>query len=68
MMPMKLYIPVGHKEKTELKKDLVLKKLKLILEDTSIKVGQNIKYDYIIFKNQGIEMSPVEDTMLLHIH
>ena len=31
------YIPVGHKEKTELKKDLVLKKLKLILEDTSIK-------------------------------
>ena len=60
------YIPVGHKEKTELKKDLVLKKLKLILEDSSIKkVGQNIKYDYIIFKNQGIEMSPVEDTMLL---
>ena len=31
------YIPVGHKEKTELNKDLVLKKLKLILEDPSIK-------------------------------
>ena len=31
------YIPVGHNEKTDLKKDLVLKKLKLILEDPSIK-------------------------------
>merc|ERR1711991_300522 len=60
------YIPVGHKESTELKKDLVLKKLKPILEDTSIKkVGQNIKYDFIIFKNQGIELNPVDDTMLL---
>ena len=60
------YIPVSHKETTELKKDLVLKKLKPILEDVSIKkVGQNIKYDFIIFKKQGIELSPVEDTMLL---
>ena len=60
------YIPVGHKEKTELKKDIVLKKLKPILEDASIKkIGQNIKYDFIIFKNHGIELSPVEDTMLL---
>ena len=60
------YIPVGHNEKTDLKKDLVLKKLKLILEDPSIKkVGQNIKYDFIIFKNHGIELNPVDDTMLL---
>lgn len=60
------YIPVGHKETTELKKDLVLKKLKPILEDTSIKkIGQNIKYDFIIFKNHGIELNPVDDTMLL---
>ena len=60
------YIPVGHKERTELKKNIVLKKLKPILEDPSIKkVGQNIKYDFIIFKNNGIELSSVEDTMLL---
>ena len=60
------YIPVGHKEKTELKKDIVLKKLKPILEDASIKkIGQNIKYDFIIFKNHDIELSPVDDTMLL---
>ena len=60
------YIPVGHKEKTELKKDLILKKLKPILEDPSIKkIGQNIKYDFIIFKNHGVELNPVDDTMLL---
>ncbi len=60
------YIPVGHKERTELKKELVLKKLKIILEDPSIKkVGQNIKYDFIIFKNHGIELNPIDDTMLL---
>ncbi len=60
------YIPVGHKETTELNKDLVLKKLKPILEDPSIKkVGQNIKYDFIIFKNYGIELSTMDDTMLL---
>merc|ERR1711991_1038786 len=60
------YIPLGHKEKTELEKNLVLKKLKPILEDESIKkVGQNIKYDFIIFKKEGIELSPVDDTMLL---
>ena len=60
------YIPVGHIEKTELKKDLVLKKLKQILEDPSIKkVGQNIKYDFIVFKKHGIELNPMDDTMLL---
>jgi DNA polymerase I - 3''-5'' exonuclease and polymerase domains len=60
------YIPLGHKEKTELEKNLILKKIKPILEDVSIKkVGQNIKYDFIIFKNEGIELSPVDDTMLL---
>ncbi|WP_075533828.1 DNA polymerase I [Candidatus Pelagibacter communis] len=60
------YIPLEHKEKTELKKNLVLKKLKSILEDTSIKkVGQNIKYDFIIFKNENIELNPIDDTMLL---
>jgi len=60
------YIPVGHKEKTELKKDVVLGKLKPIFEDPSIKkVGQNIKYDFIIFKNLGIELTSIEDTMLL---
>ena len=60
------YIPLGHKRTKGLKKDLVLKKLKTILEDSSIKkVGQNMKYDFIIFKNHGIELNAIEDTMLL---
>jgi len=60
------YIPLGHKNIKGLKKELVLDKLKTILEDPSIKkVCQNTKYDFIIFKNHGVELNPVEDTMLL---
>ncbi|MDA1197469.1 MAG: DNA polymerase I [Proteobacteria bacterium] len=59
------YIPLAHKEKS-LKKDLVLKKIKSLLEDPSIKkVGQNIKFDFIILKQNGIEINPIEDTMLI---
>jgi len=60
------YIPLGHKNTKSLKKELVLKKLKRIFEDPSIKkVCQNTKYDFIILKNHGVELNPVEDTMLL---
>ena len=60
------YIPLGHKNTKGLKKNLVLEKLKTILEDPSIKkVCQNTKYDFIIFKNHGVELNSVEDTMLL---
>ena len=60
------YIPLAHKNIRGLSKELVLKKIKHILEDPSIKkVGQNIKYDFIILKNNGIELNSVEDTMLL---
>ena len=59
------YIPLAHKEKS-LKKELVLKKIKPLLEDPSIKkVGQNIKFDFIVLKQNGIEINPVEDTMLI---
>ena len=60
------YIPVAHKNTKNLNKVFVLEKLKPILEDPSIKkVGQNIKYDFIIFKKYGVELNSVEDTMLL---
>jgi DNA polymerase-1 len=63
---MAYYIPLNHEKVKGLKKENVLKKLKIILEDPSIKkVGQNIKYDFIIFKNNGIELNPIDDTMLL---
>ena len=60
------YIPVGHKNVKNLPKSFVIKRLKKILEDKSIKkIGQNIKYDLIVFKKEGIELFPIEDTMLL---
>ncbi len=60
------YIPVGHKNIKGLNKELVIKKIKPLLEDPSIKkIGQNIKYDLIILKNNGVIINPIEDTMLL---
>jgi len=60
------YIPLAHKNIKGLKKEFVIKKLKTILEDQSIKkVGQNIKFDFIVLKQNGIEVSPIEDTMLI---
>ena len=60
------YIPLGHKSKKCLDKDLVLRKLKPLLEDPSIKkIGQNIKFDFIIFFKQGIKITSMEDTMLM---
>ena len=60
------YIPVGHKSPKCLKKDAVIKKLKKVLEDPSIKkIGQNIKFDFIVFYKCGITLSSMEDTMLM---
>ena len=60
------YIPIAHNNIKSLKKEIVIKKIKPILEDPSIKkVGQNMKYDFIILKKNGVEVEPVEDTMLL---
>ena len=60
------YIPIGHKSEKCLDKNLVLKKLKPLLEDPSIKkIGQNIKFDFIVFFKQGIELNSMEDTMLM---
>ena len=60
------YIPLGHDSKKCIDKSLVLKKLKPILEDPSIKkIGQNIKFDFIILFKHGINMSSMEDTMLM---
>ena len=43
-----------------------LEALKPLLEDPSVlKVGQNIKYDLTVLARNGIEVAPVDDTMLL---
>ena len=64
------YIPLKHQSSgaiAQLDLDLVIKKMKPILEDeTIIKIGQNIKYDAHIFLNYGINILGInEDTMLM---
>ncbi len=60
------YIPIGHKSDKCIDKNLVLKKLKPLLEDPSVKkIGQNIKFDFIVLFNHGIELNSMEDTMLM---
>jgi DNA polymerase-1 len=60
------YIPVGHKSSNCLNKKSVIDKLKNLLEDPSVKkIGQNIKFDFIVFYKLGISLSSMEDTMLM---
>ena len=60
------YIPTGHKNFKNLDETKILKIFKPYLEDKSIKkIGQNIKFDYIIFNKRGIDINSLEDTMLM---
>jgi DNA polymerase-1 len=69
------YIPVGHgrsgedlltERPAQLPRPLVLAKLKPLLEDPAVlKIGQNLKYDLIMFRRSGIDVTPYDDTMLL---
>jgi DNA polymerase-1 len=62
-----VYIPLAHQDGTpQLSRDEVLAALKPILEDPAIgKLGQNLKYDYNVFKNYGITLAGIAfDTML----
>ena len=60
------YIPIAHKSKKNIDKNIVLKKLKTLLEDPSIKkIGQNIKFDFIVLYKHGISIQSMEDTMLM---
>jgi DNA polymerase-1 len=69
------YIPLGHGAKADLltgerPKQIALAKavelLKPLLEDPSVlKIGQNIKYDIGVFSRQGIDVRPIDDTMLM---
>ena len=67
------YIPVGHGSgdlysdaPNQLPEALVLSKLKPLLEDEGVlKIGHNLKYDWVMFDKAGICMAPVEDTMVM---
>ncbi len=46
--------------------DEALARLKPLLEDASIlKIGQNLKGDWLVLKRHGIEMAPLDDTALI---
>ncbi len=64
------YLPLGHRyagAPRQLPIDYVLSELKPVLENPEIKkIGQNIKYDYIVLKREGIELKGLSrDTMIL---
>ena len=73
------YIPVGHEHESngglefeapeaveQLALDEVIARLKPLLEDPAVlKVAQNAKYDIAVLSRHGIEVAPIEDTMLI---
>jgi DNA polymerase-1 len=63
------YIPIGHTLPNDIEqpeKEEILRIFKPILENPEIqKVGQNIKYDYIVLANYGIRLAGIVfDTMI----
>ncbi len=62
-----IYIPVAHKVKErQLDRDYVISGLKEVIEDPNIKkIGQNIKYDALIFKRNNMDIRGIYfDTMV----
>ncbi len=65
------YVPVAHRALTDsnskqLALDLVLKKLKPIIEDEKIaKIGQNLKYELVVLDKYELDIRPISfDTMI----
>ncbi|HEX4893071.1 MAG TPA: DNA polymerase I, partial [Hyphomicrobiaceae bacterium] len=67
------YIPIGHvgadllsDAPRQLPTDLVLERLKPLLEDESVlKIGHNLKYDWVMFAKAGIDLKPYDDTLVM---
>jgi DNA polymerase-1 len=67
------YIPIGHtgqdmliETPDQLSADLVLAKLKPLLEDPAVlKIAHNLKYDWVMFAKAGIEVAPYDDTLVM---
>ena len=59
------YVPVPAQREEALK---VVEEFRTVLTDEkSLKIGQNIKYDYVVMQNYGIELGgPMFDTMIAH--
>jgi len=70
------YIPTGHRasdgldfgggDLQQLTEAEVIEAVKGVLEHPGVlKIGQNLKYDLTIFQRLGINVAPIDDTMLL---
>ncbi len=67
------YIPLGHggsdmfaERPEQVDRDAAIAALKPLLEDEAVlKIGQNIKYDINVLARYGIDLSPVDDTMII---
>ncbi|MGH6705327.1 MAG: DNA polymerase I, partial [Sphingomicrobium sp.] len=67
------YIPIGHvggdlysDAPSQLPADLVLGKLKPLLEDPAVlKIAHNLKYDWVMFVRAGIDVAPYDDTLVM---
>ncbi|WP_232492891.1 DNA polymerase I [Novosphingobium kaempferiae] len=67
------YIPLGHggsdmfaEKPVQVPLGVALSRLKPLLEsDAVLKVGQNIKYDLNVLSRHGIEVAPIDDTMIV---
>jgi DNA polymerase-1 len=70
------YVPVGHRGEDnlfgggltpgQLPIDDVIARLKPMLEDRSVlKVGHNVKFDWVVLKRHGVDMRPFDDTLLI---
>lgn len=69
------YIPCGHVQGDGLllepapdqikEKDLITALKPLLEDDAVLKIGQNLKYDFQIFRQRGIRLTAIDDTMLL---
>ena len=67
------YIPLEHggddmfaERPPQLDAALVLERLKPLLEDEAIlKIGHNLKYDWVVFARRGITLAPYDDTLVM---
>ena len=67
------YIPLEHgghdllnERPDQLPADLVLGRLKPLLEDPAIlKIGHNLKFDWVVLERRGIRIAPYDDTLVM---
>ena len=67
------YIPLGHRGgdmfaevPVQIDRDVALAMLKPLLEsDAVLKIGQNAKYDLNVLSRYGIDVAPLDDTMVM---